>query len=54
MTSVGVTIAVQAETRPLSLLGLGPYALLLHENFTRYRLGDREGFGVAEVRERPA
>ncbi len=49
-----VTIPVQAETRPLALLGLGPYALLLHENFTRYRLGDREGFGVAELSERPA
>ena len=49
-----ITIPVQAETRPLSLLARGPYALRLHENFTRYRLGEREGFGVAELTERPA
>ncbi len=49
-----VTIPVQAETRPLALLARGPYALRLHENFTRYRLGEREGFGVAELTERPA
>jgi hypothetical protein len=49
-----VTIPVQAETRPLAILSRGPYALLLHENFTRYRLGGREGYGVAELTERPA
>ncbi|HET7292836.1 MAG TPA: hypothetical protein VFM88_10445, partial [Vicinamibacteria bacterium] len=49
-----VTIPVQAETRPLSFLVRGPYALRLHEHFTRYRLGEREGLGIAELTERPA
>jgi pyruvate,water dikinase len=49
-----VTIPVQAERRPLALLARGPYALLLHEHFTRYRAGGRTGHGMAELTERPA
>jgi len=47
-----VTIPVQFERRPLSLLARGPFALRLHENFTRYRLGDLSGHGIAEFTER--
>jgi hypothetical protein len=48
-----VTIPVQAERRPLSLLVRGPYALCLQENFTRYRWAGRAGHGIAEFTERP-
>lgn len=49
-----VTIPVEAERRPLALLAHGPYALRLHENFTRYRAAGRTGHGIAEFTERPA
>jgi hypothetical protein len=49
-----VTIPVEPERRPLALLARGPYALRLHENFTRYRLGDHTGYGIAEITERSA
>ncbi len=47
-----LTIPVQPETRLLALIGRGAFALRLHENFTRYRLGDRVGHGIAEFTER--
>jgi len=47
-----VTIPVQPERRPLAFVARGAFALRLHENFARYRMGGRAGHGIAELTER--
>jgi len=48
-----ITVPVQLERRPwLHLLGR-PYRLILHENYTRYEISGRSGYGMAEFTERP-
>lgn len=48
-----LTVPVELERRPWRHLSGAPYRLLLHENFTRYELDGREGYGMAEFTERP-
>jgi phosphohistidine swiveling domain-containing protein len=48
-----ITVPVQLDRRPLRHLRGRPWRLLLHEHFTRYTWGDRTGFGMAEITERP-
>jgi hypothetical protein len=48
-----LTIPVELERRPLRHLAGSPYALVLHENFTRYEALGRVGYGIAEFAERP-
>jgi hypothetical protein len=48
-----LTVPVDVERRLLRHLAGRPYALLLHENFTRYESGSLEGRGMAELTARP-
>jgi phosphohistidine swiveling domain-containing protein len=48
-----VTIPVDLERRLWRHLAGRPYRLLLHENFTRYEMDGRVGYGMAEITERP-
>lgn len=48
-----LTVPVDVERRPWRHLAGRPYRLLLHENFTRYEMGDRAGYGMAEFTARP-
>jgi hypothetical protein len=47
-----VTVPVQLARSPLRHLAGRPYALVLHENFTRYEAEGRIGHGMAEITER--
>jgi hypothetical protein len=49
-----LVVPVDVERRPLRQLAGKPYALVLHENFTRYTAEGRSGYGIAEWTERPA
>jgi pyruvate,water dikinase len=48
-----LSVPVDPERRPLRLLAGRPWALVLHENFTRYECEGRSGYGIAELTERP-
>jgi hypothetical protein len=48
-----VSIPVQPERRLWRHLAGRPYRLVLHENFTRYELDGAQGYGMAELTERP-
>jgi phosphohistidine swiveling domain-containing protein len=48
-----LTVPVDVERRLLRHLAGRPYALVLHENFTRYEADSLEGYGMAEVTARP-
>jgi hypothetical protein len=48
-----IRVPVQVARNPLRHVAGRPYRLVLHENFTGYTCGDRHGFGMAEVTERP-
>jgi hypothetical protein len=47
-----LTVPVEMERRTLRHLAGRPYALVLHENFTRYESDSLEGYGMAEVTAR--
>jgi rifampicin phosphotransferase len=48
-----IPVPVEVERRPRRLLMGRPWALLLHEGFTRYEMAGRTGVGMVEVSERP-
>jgi pyruvate,water dikinase len=48
-----LTIPVDVERRPSRHLAGRPYALVLHEHFTRYQAEGKTGYGIAEFTERP-
>ena len=48
-----VSIPVDPERRLWRHLTGRPYALVLHENFTRYEVEGQVGYGMAEITERP-
>jgi hypothetical protein len=48
-----VSIPVQPDFRPWRHAAGKPYALVLHENFTRYEMDGVVGHGMAEFTERP-